>query len=287
MKTDCLADVITFSEKRRAIMFLLLESPQTLDKIKKELKVSTPEIQPKIKELVAEYMIEKIDDEYYLTPLGKVAADYCKAFFETTTAIEKHKDYWNTHDLSSIPDEFLFRIKDLNNCDIVRLDDCDFGESHKAFLGNVSNARSFKGVTCIFIREWNYLFSELSDERIPIEIIITPSVYQKIMNEYREDLERGLQNPNAHVYVCEESLGASFATAELLPTGKLFSLSLNFKNGLGHDHRSDMMSLDSKAVKWGEDLFEYYKAISTEVKIDQCMTICEENSKLVNMFSEE
>lgn len=284
MKTDCLADVLTFSEKRRAIMFLLLEAPKTLDDIKSKLKVSTPEIQPKLKELIAENMVEKIDDYYYLTPLGNVAAIHYKAFFETTTAIEKHKDYWNTHDLTSIPKDFLFRIKDLNGCDIVRLEDCDFGESHKPFLENVSNALSFKGVTCIFIREWNYLFSELSNERIPIEIIITPSVYEKIMNGYAEDLARGLQNPNAHVYVCEESLGASFATAELLPAGKFFSLSLNFKNGLGHDHRSDMMSLDSRAVKWGEDLFEYYKARSSEIKIDRCMTICSEvNSKLTDI----
>ena len=270
MKTNGLVDVLTFSEKRRDAFLYLIDGPKTLDQIKTHLKVSTPEIQPRLKELQAENMVEKVYDDYKLTQLGEIAAHYLKMFYETTNAIDRHKHFWNTHDLTTIPKEFLLRIKELNSCELVRLDDCNLCESHEEFIESVANSIYFKGATSIFIREWIYLFSELSKERIPIEIIITPDIYKKIKKEYSEELEIGLQNPNARMYVCDEQRGFSFATSKLLTDESFFSLSLNFKNDLGHDHKHDLISFDWDAFKWGEDLFEYYKCRSTEIKSSQC-----------------
>jgi predicted transcriptional regulator len=267
MKAKGLGDVLTFSENRREAFLSMRTGPKTLDELKELLRVRTnPEVHQTLNGLKNEKMIEKHGETYRLTQLGEIAAHYLKMLYDTTEAIDKHKHFWNTHDLSTIPKEFLARIRELHNCELIQLNNCDLGESHQEFLKNVSNAVSFKGVTCIFIRDWNYLFSDLSEERINIEIIITPEVYAKIKRDYSKELERGLQNPNAHVYVCEEPIGVSFATAELFTKERFFSLSLDFQNGLGHDHKKDLIGFDQMAVKWGDRLFEYYKGRSVEIE---------------------
>lgn len=285
MEADGLGDVLTFSKKRSKAFLFLRDGPKTLNELKAHLKVkSNPEIHPMLKGLLTENMIEKQGETYILTQLGENASYYLKMFYDTTEVIDKHEHFWNTHDLSTIPKEFLTRIKELRNCELIRLDDCDLCESHKEFLENVSKSIRFRGAACIFIREWIYLLSELSNEEIPIEIIITSEIYEKIKKEYSVELENGLKNPNARMYVCDEPIGMSFATSELFTDEKFFSLSLNFKNGLGHDHKQDLIGFDPEAVKWGNDLFEYYKERSVEILPEQnAFLVCEKECKEVEI----
>lgn len=281
MQANGLLSIITFSEKRKNILFLLQESPRTLSEINSYFDVKTPEIQPRLKELETSNLITRQNGRYQLTLFGTILMTYYEPLLNTISAMEGNEEFWNTHDLDSVPVEFLSRIKDLHNCELVKLDNCNLCESHKEFLENVSKSIRFKGATCIFIREWIYLFSELSKEEIPIEIIVTSEIYEKIKKEYSIELETGLKNPNARMYVCDEPFGVSFATSELFTEEKFFSLSLNFRNGLGHDHKQDLIGFDLDAVKWGNDLFKCYKERSVEIMPEQskylvCEGECEE-----------
>lgn len=64
MKSKGLLDIITFSEYRKIILFLLQNNPMSLSDIKDYFKVSTPEIQPHLKKLEEAYIITKDNNIY-------------------------------------------------------------------------------------------------------------------------------------------------------------------------------------------------------------------------------
>lgn len=251
-RCDDLLSLLTFSDKRRDVLFLLQEKPRTLSDIKEYFDVKSPEILPRLKELEVENLIIKQDGTYSLTSLGKVLALHYKPFLDTITAIEANKDFWNDHDISAIPESLIYRIKELKGCKVIRAEDCNLFESHREFVKNVSNSLCFKGATGIFIPSWIKLFSDLASRGASIEIILTNEVYNKIKSEYPSELKNLLLN-NVLLYVSKDQLKAAFAI-----TDQFFSLAL-FSNNGPYDHRNDLEGYDPKAIKWGEDLFEYYK----------------------------
>ncbi|TAH71569.1 MAG: ArsR family transcriptional regulator, partial [Methanosarcina mazei] len=74
MKSTGLLSILTFSEKRKDILFLLQENPKTLSEIKDYFDVRSPEILPRLKEMENSNMIVRQEGVYKLTSLGKVAA---------------------------------------------------------------------------------------------------------------------------------------------------------------------------------------------------------------------
>ena len=93
MKSSGLLSILTFSEKRKDILFLLQENPRTLSEIKDYFDVRSPEILPRLKEMEAANMIVRQDGMYQLTSLGKVSAIYYKPFLDTLTAIEDKRRF--------------------------------------------------------------------------------------------------------------------------------------------------------------------------------------------------
>ena len=268
MRGNGLFSTLTFSERRQYILFLLQERPRTLTEINTHFHIHTTDSLPRLRELEADDLVIKNDDCYDLTWIGNVAAISYKPFLDTINALEIHKDFWKNHDTSVIPTEFLNRIRDLKDCKVIASEDCDICESHQIFKEEVANSMSFEGAACIFIPEWIDMFSKLSDQRAPIKILITISIYEKIQNKYKDKLEEGLKNPYAHMYVCEDDdLHIAFATMSSLDEN-FFSFSMNYNNG-HYDTKNDLVGFDPASVKWGKDLFQYYLSKSVEIEHPQ------------------
>ncbi|MDD4588897.1 MAG: winged helix-turn-helix domain-containing protein [Parabacteroides sp.] len=257
MKKDGLLSLLTASEKRKDVLFLLHEKPRTLQDIKDHFDVRSPEILPRLKEMEAAKMIIKQDGLYSLAPLGRVAAMYYKPLLDTLDAIESNESFWGEHDLSAISAELLYRIRELKECSVIRAESYNICESHPEFKENVSNSLYFKGAACIFIPSWIDLFLELANRGASIEIILTDGVYNKIKCEYASELDILLKH-GTHFYIYND-LKTSFAV-----TDEFLSLSLNYFNGV-HDTKNDMQGSDPASIKWGESLFSWYKAQAVEM----------------------
>jgi len=259
MKSSGLLSILTFSEKRKDILFLLEESPKTLSEIKYYFDVKSPEIIPRLREMEEVNMIIRQDGMYRLTSLGKVLIVYYKPFLDTLTAIEINKDFWSKHDFEAIPYTLLSRIQELKDCRNIRTEHEHIYDSHKSFMENVFCSTHFMGFASIFFPSFPILFLEMARKNIPISIIVTPNVFFKIQNEYSAEIEEFLnyKHSSFHVYNDEK---ISFSV-----TNRFFSLSLFFKNGT-FDPSNDMVGFDSSSIKWGEDLFKHYKENSIEIK---------------------
>lgn len=259
MKSSGLLSILTFSEKRKDILFLLQENPRTLSEIKDYFDVRSPEILPRLKEMESSNLIVRHEGMYRLTSLGKVTAIYYKPFLDTLTAIEINEEFWGDHDLAAIPETLLNRIQELKECKVVRDEHEHIYDTHKAFLENVLSSTRFVGFSSIFLPSHPPMFLELARRGIPISIIVTPNVFFKIKSEHNVEIEEFLKFNHTSFHVYEN------AKIAFVVTDRFLSLSLFFKNGT-FDPRNDLIGFDSLSLKWGEDLFKYYKENSIEIK---------------------
>lgn len=259
MKASGLLSILTFSEKRKDILFLLQENPRTLSEIKDYFDVRSPEILPRLKEMEAANLIIRQEGMYRLTSLGKVSAVYYKPLLDTLIAIETNEIFWRDHDLAAVPEILLNRIQELKECRVVRDEQEHIYDTHKAFKDNVLASTHFLGFSSIFLPSHPQMFLELARKNIPVSIIVTPNVFFKIKSEHSAEIEDFLKFKHAGFYVYDN------AKVAFVVTDRFLSLSLFFKNGT-FDPRNDLIGFDSSSIKWGEDLFKYYKENSIEIK---------------------
>lgn len=259
MKSEGLLSTLAFSERRKEILFLLEESPKTLSEIKTYFNLTSTEILPRLKEMEDVYMILKQEELYQLSSMGKIAALYYKPFLDTLTSIEVNEDFWRNHDLEKIPEALLCRIKELRNCRIIKDEFEYIYASHQSFIENVMSSKRFVGLASIFLPNFPQMFLELARKNIPVSIIVTPKVFSQVKREYTTEFGEFIKYEHTDFYVIDES-NISFGV-----TDQFFSLSLFFKNGT-YDPRADLVGFDPDSIKWGEDLFEFYKEKSIEIR---------------------
>jgi len=263
MKSKGILDLIVFSEYRKTLLFLLQDNPMNLSEIKDFFGVTTPEIQPHLKKLEEAHIITKDNNNYILTPVGNLLANELNPALDTIQTLDNNLEFFGGHDLSGIPSDLLNRIRELKDCTTV-LDSKGniIYDSHDIFKSHVLSATRFIGFTSIFLPSWPATFLYLAQNNIQVELIVTDDVFEEIQKHYSEQLEEGLQYENAHLYVCEHA-NIAFGI-----TDKFFSLSLYRENGI-YDSLNDLIGFDHASIKWGEDLFEYYKGESVEIVSSQ------------------
>ena len=196
---------------------------------------------------------------YHLSKLGEVVVIKYRPFLDTLKAIESNLSFWNDHNLSAIPDNLLDRIDELKDCKVHNID-YSF-ESHPDFIKYTIDSNRFQGVASIFIPNWPMMFLELAKEGVDIEIVVTQNVLDVINDRYPKMLEEGLSYPNAHMYLYKEKADIAFATTDIFLSLSLISNKTNM-----YDPCNDLIGFDPMALKWGHDLFEYYKTNSIKLK---------------------
>jgi predicted transcriptional regulator len=258
VKSEGLLSALTFSEKRKEILFLLEESPKTLSEIKTYFNLTSTEVLHRLREMENVNMILKQEELYQLSSMGKIAALHYKPFLDTLASIEANEDFWRNHDLEKIPETLLCRIKELKDCRIIKDENEYIYTSHQSFIENVMSSTHFAGLASIFLPNFPQMFLGLARKNIPVSIIVTSKVFLQVKREYMAEFGEFIKYGHTNFYVTDDS-NISFGV-----TDHFFSLSLCFKNGT-YDPGTDLVGFDPDSIKWGEGLFAYYKENSIEI----------------------
>jgi predicted transcriptional regulator len=258
VKSKGLLSILTFSEKRKDILFLLERNPCTLSDIKDYFSVSSPEISPRIKEMVTSNLIEKTDKHYQITPIGRAIICHFRPFLEIIETLEKNESFWEEHYLGDIPQNLLDNLIGLKECEVVSDSIENIYESHKTFIENISRSSFIKGLSSIFIPTYPDFVVGMAERNVPTSLILTEKVFSKVRDEHGDKLEFYLNAPHTELFVVDD------VKIAFVVTDVFFSMSLFF-NPDSYDPRHDLVGYDGPAIKWGSDLFEYYKGISRQV----------------------
>jgi len=256
--TDLLS-IVSASDKRRNLLILLNNGPKSWDEIKTALDVSSTGMLPQIKILEDEHLITREEKNFKLTPMGKVLIAHLGPFIKTVEVFDKHKKFWDEHDLSALPDEILLTISDLGNYQILENPD-EYIFDINPFLNNIAQSKNIKGISHTVHPKFPDFFLGLAKTGVQSSLILTPGVFNIVKHKYHDLLEEWLRIATSELYISKDDIKFSF-----IVTDSYFSISLFFNNGV-FDAKHDVVSYDPSARGLGERIFSHFKKHSQKIE---------------------
>lgn len=253
-------ELIFLSKKRTNILIFLIDGPKKIFEINESLNSSSVEVLPQLKKLRENSLVLKTRAGYRLSPLGIAITSKMKPLINLSEVFGNRYDYWTNHAIECIPAPLLERIGELSNCTFSKPADRSFlFEPHMEWLNILYNSKEIKGICSIFSPVFVSVFYPLLRKKINISIIVTPLVYERLKNDFIDNLREFLKYECGSFYVCNENMEFSH-----IITDSFLNLSLPFSDG-SFDYKEDVICFDPTALKWGEDLFTYYRNLSDKL----------------------
>jgi len=267
---SCLIDTIFLSDKRKNLLLLLLEGPQTSDDIKDKLNVNWGAMIPQIKKLEEWDLITNKDRVYNLTDLGRAIADNSKKLLDLLCVYEKNQKYWSTHHLSDIPPHLLDRLGELGQCLLLESDLAHVFDVNKDVVVAMQNATFCVTLSNFFQPQYNKMYNQMIKNGADLTLVYSQSVFERIASEYVYDGVAELDDvkfldwKNTRFYVVPDGFGIT----EISVTNDIVLLGL-----FDSDNRFDsryILSSGEYSRKWGMELYDHFvkdgKRIETNIK---------------------
>jgi predicted transcriptional regulator len=254
-----LLNVISASDKRRNLLILLNDGPKEWDEIKRILNVTSTGMLPQVKILEEEHLVIRDGRKFSLTPLGKVLTIHMEPLIRTMEVFDRNRKFWQDHNLGVLPYEILLNIRDLGDYRIVEVPDEDLFNINP-FLASLAQAKTVRGISHTVHPKFPEFFTALAKKGVQSSLIFTPNVYKIVSDNYSDLLNEYLRCSTASLYVSKENLKFSFAVSD-----SYFSLSLFYTSGI-FDSKHDVTSRDASALRWGDQIFSYYKKRSEKIE---------------------
>lgn len=259
MKAKGLLSLLAFSEKRSGILLMLQEEPKTLKEIRDYFKVTSPEIIPQIRKLEKENLIFQDGKKYVLTDVGEVVTTSFGHLFNTLKIFENNMEFWREHNIIGIPQEFRMRFYELRNYKIFESTPTEIFKPHEEYIKNLLESRWTKGVSPALHPEYPRVVTMLAEKGVNISLVVTRNVFEKLQTDYKKELQKYLSFENASLWLCNEEIKVAFTTSDTFLSMRLF-----LKDG-NYDFYKNIISNEKSALKWGEDLFNYYQKRSGKI----------------------
>ena len=245
------------SELRRNVLVALMDGKKGLSELRKTLEVSSTTAIHALRDLEKNKLI--FEDEkrnYGLTKIGEIIALKIVDFVDAVDVLQKHEEFWLTHDLSGIPPHLMEKIGWLRDSNITKCSATDVFKVYYEFIDMLKDAKEIKGVSFMFFPEYPSIFRELiAKKRIDIQLVLTKEVLDKVLEAVGvEFLKNALTKEDSwfKLYIIKESQKAAFTVTD-------YFLSLGFFNHDGsYDWNRDLISYDKKAIAWGKKYFDWY-----------------------------
>ncbi len=251
------------SELRRNIIIALRAREKGVSELRKILGVSSTTAIHALRDLEKNKIIfEDGKRNYGLTKVGEVIALKISDFVDAIDVLQKHEEFWLTHDLSAIPPHLMEKIGWLRDSTLVSDTSTDIFKSHTTSLQVLENANEVKGIYPIFHLEYMTMIEELVRRKgIDVELIVTNEVLNSIvgMVETEEAFKIFLQEPNFTLFAMEEDTKVC-----LTLTDSVFYLGLFTDSGT-YDYNNALISDAKEALSWGRELHEYHRQLSSNV----------------------
>jgi predicted transcriptional regulator len=259
--TSELVSTVFLSEKRKKILLMLMSGPTTIDRIKESLEGSTSAIMAQVKILLEQGVIEQKGDDYKLTYIGQIVLKKIAPLIKTLDVLEGNKEYWQSRDLSGLPESALDNIGDLGEVLIHEPDLSHLFEPPKQLLQSLKKAENVSTFYSYFCPSCPYNYAELGRKETNFTLILTKSVYTRLVEEYEDQYNAMMGSKKSSLYVVEDDaakLGALSITDDLLL--------IAFFNTEGVFDHKKLLSFEESALSWGKELFTYYMEIAEKVK---------------------
>jgi predicted transcriptional regulator len=212
--------------------------------------------------------------------MGAVIASNAEFFLSTLSVYEDNLDFWSDHDVSPVPFHILNKIGELGHVRIIEQDFSNVFRIPEEIMTNLMSSRRIMSFISIFHPFSLLLLFEYIQKDIEATTIVTEKVLEAFQTEYHSDIPiLKINNPIINKALIEYkkeiknvfcSKVSDFLVYEgdlkpisMIITDKIFILSLLDKKG--RLTTRFLIAFEPQALKWGEELFMYYKERSKSV----------------------
>lgn len=256
---ETLTETIWFSEKRKELMFLLLEGAKTSEEIENKMGVSWRSMMLPVKELKKMDLLLHKDTKYTLSSIGRLVTENAKPVSDIMGILDKNTDYWASRDLKTIPRGLCRKLGELGNFSLIEPELKDMFELPEKYVASISRSTHIMSVLSFFHPSYLSMFIEMASKGIEISILLTESVWERIKEDFQEQRDRLENIDNAHVFIYQH-----VSTPPAIVVTDVFLLLSIFNKEGRYDHR-DILSFDASAMQWGKELFLHYAESSMKV----------------------
>jgi predicted transcriptional regulator len=233
-----------------------LKNPTGISSLARSLDVPRDTIKPHIRSFVEAGLIERCDEGYKLTVLGKIVLEKAIEIEKILSIARDVRDFFITHDTSPIPEELIRDLHCLCGGYLVqRVDPFELSED---WIKILKASNWIKGVSPVYHPKFPPLFTALAEER-DVTLVLTKDVFEKCMSEHPE-LVRKFIGLGGEMRVCSNAKVA-FVVAE-----KGFAMGLYAGNVYDANHI--YVCTSDEAVQWGLKLFNHFYSVSRKVVED-------------------
>lgn len=250
------------SRLQMQILLALADGNKTLSQLREITGSSSQALIPRIRKLESGNFIAISDYEYYLTPIGGLLSKKMQDIIRFKSITTKHTNFWHQHSSEEIPEKFLDTIGDLYHSEIIADTDTNIFHVYFNFLKIIQEANHLNILTPISSPAHMCAVMKRIGEGVYGEILVGEELFRQISDssDFDKVHELAIQT-NSKIFILEKppKLG-------LTVTDKHLSLGLYKKDGV-FDTTTDLFSVDEKAVRWGQMLYNHYRDTAQEVTL--------------------
>lgn len=254
-----LIDTIFFSDKRKNLLLLLKDGPKTIEEIKTELDVSSSPIMAQIRILLKDGLLVQKDDIYELSVKGKLIVPKMEPLLSTFRVFDENHDYWARQNLHTLPPHLLDRIGELGSCKELVPERTHIFDYPPEIMDPLYRSKTVMEISSFFRPGYPGLYLDLAKRGISVSLVLERPIYQKLISDYRKEVEEFLNMENTCLFVCDNKI----ELASSIVTDRFISISLISKDGRYYNH--EMVSFEKSALPWGQELFNYYMDMSEKI----------------------
>ncbi|NPV61267.1 MAG: winged helix-turn-helix domain-containing protein [Methanotrichaceae archaeon] len=247
------------SSVRAKIMLCLMDGPKTAAEMEKSIGTRVSTILHAVKEMSGEDLILKAGRGYTLTNIGLIQALALEELTDTIVALDQHKEFWLTHDISGIPFRLQKKIGMLARSETIEADHGALLKTVQHFINELNRSQMISGVSPIIIPGYAEVIGAAVDRGANVRLVVAESILEIMCSEYSSVLKGLLQRDNFELYLVNNDIKVAFTVTE-----SFLNLGL-FRIDGGYDLGTDLICVGDSATAWGNELFEYYRGISRQV----------------------
>jgi predicted transcriptional regulator len=242
---DSLVDFVASSATRESVLLALGDAPATTRELCAEVRHSESGVYAATSDLERRELIRREGDEWSLTGLGLVVVDVATHRRGVDDLLDADRDYWRTHDTTTLPKPYRYRLPALLGADVIRVSDADPAGVVRLIRERLVASKRVAVVAPVHFPDLGRTLREVCADN-PGRLVVTDDVIEEIRRHDRGEVP---VPANLSIRVAD----ANFALAV---TDETSFLSLPTFDG-GYDPKSEIVATDDEATEWTRDLFEW------------------------------
>lgn len=255
-----LLKLVTLSAKRREMLLRLSEEKRTLKDFRELFGDISQTLIPELKKLEFYGLIEKQNNFFSLTEIGTVVVQSMSNFLDTVSALEEYNEFFKGHRITVFPKEFILRIGELRGGKVLKSTRVNLLLTYFEYRKLLGRSTRIFGISPVFYPDFVNTFRGLAKKGKKIELILTEEVMNLVSSQYKEAFDDFTKRRSVNVWVYPGDILFTLTASDAF-----ISLGLFNKDGT-YDVTRDLICQTGAALKWGCDLFNYFKERSKVIE---------------------